>query len=169
MANAKHETTTTVTQAAPPALKRRRPAPKTDAEENLGVRFLSRIDPDEDFSDVSGSAQSQFALENEQSDRHYHYASQVDIGDYKTGVVPYRIEHATKGGVAVRAGTDAAEGETIVSKGLILISCDKEKWQKRNRYNYVKTLKNNEREMKRLQRDRVIGADNDEELEMRGA
>lgn len=136
------------------AQKREKRRPKSDSEEVLGVRFLSRIDPDEDFSDVDGDPRNEFALNNEEPDRHYHYASQEDIASYKGGVVPYRIEHASKDGVSTLMGVgDYKEGEAIVKKGLILVSCDKAKWQKRNRFEYVKTLKTNEAMVRRRQRD----------------
>lgn len=136
------------------AQKREKRRTKSDAEEVLGVRFLTRIDPDEDFSDVDGDPRNEFALDGEESDRHYHYASQDDIAEYKGGVVPYRVEYAGKDGVRVMQGVgDIKDGEPIVKKGLILVSCDKAKWQKRNRFEYVKTLKHNEAQMKRRQRD----------------
>ena len=150
------------TPGAPP-VKRRKPAPESDAAKVLGVKFLTRIDPDEDFSDVDGDPKNQFSLDNEEGDRHYHYASQADVGEYKAGVVPYRVERATKDGVAPLMGADDfKEGEPIVKKGMILVSCDKEKWQKRNRFEYVKTRKTNERMFRTRQSDVDLRRGNDE-------
>lgn len=134
--------------------KRERKRVKSDAEEVLGERFLSRVDPDEDFSDVDGDPRNEFGLLEEESDRHYHYASKEDIDSYLGGVVPYRIERHAEGGAKLLMGVERPQaGEPIAKKGMLLVSCDKAKWQKRNRFEYVQGMKRNESLMKRRQRD----------------
>lgn len=142
--------------AAPaPKPARRSVKRKSDAEEVLGIKFLSRFDPDEDFSDVDGDPTNEFALVDEESDRHYHYAhnSPDDIGAYKGGIIPYRVEHATKDGVRPRMSAEIGEGETIQKRDLILMSCDKALWQKRNRFERQTSLRTNERMFKRRMKD----------------
>lgn len=149
--------------------KRVRRQPASDAIEALGVP-LNRIDPDEDFSDVEGDPTNEFGLLNEESDRHYHWARNTpdDLGYYKGGIIPYRVEHASADGVSPRMSSEFTEGEAIQKRDLVLMSCDKAKWQKRNRYERVQTLATNEGMIKKLQRDRDLRKERgDEDLEMR--
>jgi hypothetical protein len=133
----------------------RRRVRKSDAEEVLGVKFLSRFDPDEDFSDVDGDPQNEFGLREEESDRHYHWARNTpdDIGLYKGGVVPYRVEYAEKDGVRPAMSSEIPIGEPIAKRDLVLVSCDKGLWQKRNRFERSRQVKTNERMFRRRQRD----------------
>lgn len=146
---------------------------KSDIQEMLGVETLSRIDPDEDFSDVDGDPRSDFALADEASDRHPVWVRNHpdDIGDYKSGNVPFRIETATKDGVRVlKDGGQYTEGEPIVKKGHVLMTCDKALWQKRNRLDLKRTHETNNLMFKRKQRDldlRREGALEAERAEMR--
>lgn len=116
--------------------------------------LLERIDPDEDFSDVDGDPKHEFALTNEATDRHYVWAhnSRDGIGDYKGGIVPYRIEHSDDEGVQARMAAEQVKGEMITKRDHVLMSCDLELWQKRNRYERVQTLRTNESMFKRRQR-----------------
>jgi hypothetical protein len=122
----------------------------------LGVP-LDRIDPDEDFSDVDGDPSNEFALDNEESDRHYHWAhrSDDDIGKYLGGSVPYRVErHGDAVSARMRAEfKEGDKGEPIVKRDLVLVSCDKGLWQKQNRSRYVAQQKLNAQMFRRRQRD----------------
>lgn len=127
----------------------------SDAEALFGMP-ISRIDPDEDFSDVDGDPTSEFALDNEESDRNYHWAhnSDDDMGKYIGGQVPYRIERY---GDAVSARMQAEykpgdKGEPIRKRDLTLLSCDKGLWQKQNRARYVDQIKLNAQMFKKRQR-----------------
>jgi hypothetical protein len=126
-------------------------APKTET--------LTRIDPDEDFSDVDGDPRTEFALVNEDPTRHYHWAhkSPDDIGQYKGGVIPYRVEHATADGVAAKMAAEFVEGETIMKRDHVLVSCDKEKWDKLQRYRRKQTTEANESMFKKSQRSVTAG------------
>lgn len=131
-------------------------APKqSDMMRTLGVETLNRIDPDEDFSDVDGDPRNDFALLNEDPDRQYIWVRNHadDIGEYKGGIVPHRIEHAHKDGVTVKMSADQPIDEVITKRGHILMSCDKQLWQKRNRYALAETRKTNDLMFKRRQRD----------------
>ena len=135
---------------------RRTAKPKvSDAEELFGMP-IARIDPDEDFSDVDGDPANEFALENEETARHYHWAhkSDDDIGKYVGGTVPYRIE---RHGEAVSARMSAELGENdkgapITKRDLILVSCDKGLWQKQNRARHVEQTKLNNQMFRKRQR-----------------
>lgn len=124
-------------------------------EEVLGVKFLSRVDPDEDFSDVDGDLRGEFALDNEQPDRHYHWAHNDpnDIGAYKGGQLGYRVEYYVEDGVMARMHAEHTKGEAITKRDHVLVSCDKAMWQKRNRFEHMQTRQNNARMFKRRQRD----------------
>ena len=132
-----------------------RKKPFNQVEEVLGVKFLSRVDPDEDFSDVDGDLRNEFALENEDPTRHYHWAhnNPNDIGQYKGGILKYRVEYTAPGNVEARMRSEFVEGEAITKRDHVLVSCDKAMWQKRNRFEHMQTRKNNERMFKRRQRD----------------
>lgn len=135
-------------------------APKeSDMMRTLGVNTLTRIDPDEDFSDVDGDPRNDFAIDNEESDRQYCWVhnDKDAIGEYKGGIVPYRVEHATKDGVRPRMSAEQPIDEPIEKKGHVLMSCDKALWQKRNRYQLAQTRKTNEQMFKRRQRDLHLG------------
>ena len=131
-------------------------------EEVLGVKYLNRVDPDEDFSDVDGDLRNEFALENEDPTRHYHWAhnNPNDIGQYKGGILKYRVEYYEPGNVEARMRAEMTTGEAITKRDHVLVSCDKAMWQKRNRYEHMQTRKTNERMFKRRQRD--IGGDDAE-------
>jgi len=153
-----------------PETKKSKPARRrklSDAEEVLGTHLM-RIDPDEDFSDVDGDPKTDFALSNTDPNRKYHWASQSDIGNYKSGQLGYKIEHYEEGGVFATLNDEQRLGERIEKKDLILVSCDKAKWQKRNRYEHVQTLQTNEAMIKKLQRTRdmrrELGDDDDSEM-----
>jgi len=135
----------------------------------LGVSSLNRIDPDEDFSDVDGDPRSDFALENEESDREYVYVRNHpdDIGEYKGGVLPYRVEYASKDGVRLRMNAEQPQGEAIQKKGHVLMSCDKALWQKRNRLQLAQTRKTNDLMFKRKQRDVFMFGTDSETQEQR--
>jgi hypothetical protein len=136
-----------------PAKTARAKAPKqSDFFEQFGT--LERIDPDEDFSDVDGDPKNEFALSDEDPDRRYIWAvnSPDGIGDYSGGVIPYRVEHYEEGGVRARMLSDQTQGELITKRGHVLMSCDREKWQKRNRYERAQTLKRNDSMFKNRQR-----------------
>lgn len=138
--------------------KKQKKAPvrrKSDVEETLGVKYLSRVDPDEDFSDVDGDLRNEFALENEDPTRHYHWAHKDpnDIGQYKGGILGYRVEYYEPNGVMARMHSEHVKGEAITKRDHVLVSCDKEMWQKRNRFEHMQTRKTNARMFKRRQRD----------------
>ena len=125
----------------------------------LGVSALNRIDPDEDFSDVDGDPRNDFALINEDPDRSYCWVRNHpdDVGEYKGGIVPYRIEHAEADGVGPKMAAEQPIGEAIQKRGHVLMSCDKGLWQKRNRYALNQTRQTNEMMFKRRQRDLHLG------------
>ena len=144
----------------------------SDMERTLGVKTLSRIDPDEDFSEVDGDPSSNFALDGEASDRHYVWVRNHpdDIGEYKGGLLKYQVEHWEDGGVAPRMSADGTKGEIIQKQGHILMSCDLALWQKKNRLDFKKTSETNAQMFKRKQRDldlRRPGALDAEQAEMR--
>lgn len=133
-------------------------APKTkqsDMMRTLGVETLKRIDPDEDFSDVDGDPRNDFAIDNEEADRQYIWVRNHpdDIGEYKGGIVPHRVEYAATDGVRPRMASEITMGEAIQKRGHVLMSCDKALWQKRNRFQLAKTREHNEMMFKRKQRD----------------
>jgi hypothetical protein len=147
-------------------------AKPSDMERTLGVSSLNRVDPDEDFSDVDGDPRNDFALTNEEDDRNYVWVrnNPDDIGEYKGGIVPYRIEYGADDGVMPRMAAEQPKGEAITKRGHVLMSCDKALWQKRNRYQLNETRKVNNIMFKRRQRDldlRVPGALDAEAAEMR--
>lgn len=127
---------------------------QSDIQQVLGVETLKRIDPDEDFSDVDGDPRNDFAIDNEESDRHYMWVRNHpdDIGEYKGGVVGYRVEYFDDS-VRPRMPGELTKGEPILKRGHVLMSCDKALWQKRNRYQLAKTREHNEMMFKRRQRD----------------
>lgn len=127
---------------------------QSDIQRTLGVETLKRIDPDEDFSDVDGDPRNDFALDNEESDRHYAWVRNHpdDIGEYKGGIVGYRLEYFNEG-VRPRMASELKADEPIQKRGHVLMSCDKALWQKRNRYELAKTHQHNEMMFKRRQRD----------------
>lgn len=124
-------------------------------EEVLGVKYLNRVDPDEDFSDVDGDLRGEFALDNEDPQRHYHWAHNDpnDVGAYKGGLLKYRVEHYHADGVMARMHAEHVEGEAITKRDHVLVSCDKAMWQKRNRFEHMQTRQTNDRMFKRKQRD----------------
>jgi hypothetical protein len=131
-------------------------APKqSDMMRTLGVETLSRIDPDEDFSDVDGDPRNDFALENEDTDRHYVWVRNHpdDIGEYKGGVVGYRVEYAESGGVIPKMASEQVAGDSITKRGHVLMSCDLGQWQKKNRHDLAQTRRTNEMMFKRRMRD----------------
>lgn len=130
---------------------------ESDMMRTLGVDSLSRIDPDEDFSDVDGDPNNDFSLVNEESDRAYCWVRNHpdDIGEYKGGVLPYRVEYATKGGVSPKMAAELKDGEAITKRSHVLMSCDKALWQKRNRSQLARTQEINKRMFKKSQRDWV--------------
>ena len=138
--------------------KAKRPE-ESDMMRTLGVNALSRIDPDEDFSDVDGDPRNDFALINEDPDREYCWVRNHpdDIGEYKGGIVPYRIEHAVKDGVTPKMAAEQPLDEMITKRGHVLMSCDKALWQKRNRYALAQTKRTNDMMFKRRQRDLHLG------------
>lgn len=125
-----------------------------DALKALGVS-LRRFDPDEDFSDVDGDPNGEFALENEAPDRHYHWAhnSVDDVGKYTGGILGYSVEHFEEGGVFARQRSGQVMGEPITKRDHVLVSCPLDRWQKRNRYERAETLKTNRAMFKTRQRD----------------
>lgn len=144
----------------------------SDMERTLGVKSLSRIDPDEDFSDVDGDPGTDFALTDPADDRHYVWVRNHpdDIGEYKGSLLGYRVEHAEKGGVAPKMSSDLTEGEAIQKRGHVLMSCDLALWQKKNRLDFKRTSETNAQMFKRKQRDldlRRPGALEAEQSEMR--
>lgn len=106
------------------------PAPKSQVQE--------RFDPDEDFSDVDGDLRAEFALnpELERPDRHYVWVHNgpEDIGSYKGNVLKYKIEHAEAGGVLPLMTDEIREGEMITRRDHVLMSCDRELFEKRERF-----------------------------------
>src|SRR4051812_41230555 len=123
---------------------------------------IPRVDPDEDFSDVDGDYRTEFALDDETQDptRHYHWAhkSPDDIGQYKGGVLGYRLEHYAKGGVRPLMCADETEGEAITKRDHVLVSCDRALWEKRERFLSKKTKEANERMFKAAQRPITVVA-----------
>lgn len=138
-----------------PAKPVSRKKPFNQVEEVLGVKYLNRVDPDEDFSEVDGDLRGEFALDNEDPQRHYHWAhnNPNDIGQYKGGLLKYRVEYFEDGGVQARMNAGDVKGEAITKRDHVLISCDKAMWQKRNRFEHIETRKTNERMFKRRQSD----------------
>lgn len=128
---------------------------QSDIQRTLGVETLKRIDPEEDFSDVDGDPRTNYALENEEGDRHYAWVRNQpdDVGEYKGGIVGYRVEYYEDGGVQPRMASELTKGEPIQKQGHVLMSCDKALWQKRNRYELAKTREHNEQMFKRRQKD----------------
>lgn len=150
------------------------PRPKvSDIQRTLGVQTLTRFDPDEDFSDVDGDPRNDFALVNEDPSRHYCWVRNHpdDVGEYKGGIVGYRVEYRSKEGVDLKMSGDQSPDEAITKRGHVLMSCDAALWQKRNRYELNETRKHNEMMFKRRQRDLDLRRPNaleEEAMEMRG-
>lgn len=108
----------------------------------LAPQVLERIDLDEDFSDVSGDPGGEFALEGEDLGRHYVFAhnSPEDIATFKRDVCGYQIEYASATGVSPRGARGLIEdGAAITVRDHVLMSCDRAKWEKRQRYLNNKT------------------------------
>ncbi len=108
----------------------------------LAPVVLERIDLDEDYSDVSGDPGGEFSLEGEDLGRHYVFAhnSPEDISTFKRDVCGYQIEYATETGVSPRGARGLIEvGTAITVRDHVLMSCDRAKWEKRQRYLNNKT------------------------------
>ena len=134
---------------------------KVPKEKIVVEKVIQRFDPDEDYSDVDADPRNLFAL-NEDSmdpDRHYHWAhnSPTDIGEYKGGPVGYDIEHYRQDGVRVQMMQEGGEGETVTRKDHVLMSCDRAKWEKRQRFEQRHTQQTNDQMFKRNQRTVVAG------------
>lgn len=126
-------------------------------------KVVERIDPDEDFSDVIGDDITRFALENERSDRHYVWPhnDNDDISKFQAHVLNYMLE--------TYAGDDdehalrprgmkglLKKGDTIAIADHVLMSCDRAKWEKRQRYEASLTRNNNKAKVRQLQEDLVL-------------
>jgi len=132
---------------------------------NAKSRVAERFDPTEDFSDVIGDDLNRFALDNERPDRHYVWPhnSAEDISKFQAHVLNYQLE--------TYAGDDAKgalrpkgmqgllkQGDVIRVADHVLMSCDRERWEKRQRYEATQTMHANKAEATRLQEDHVMEA-----------
>jgi hypothetical protein len=128
----------------------------------LAPQVRKRIDLDEDYSDVSGDPGSEFSLDNEDPSRHYVFAhnSPEDIGAFQRDVCGYQAEVLEPGGVCPKGSKDLIKvGETIAVRDHVLMSCDKAKWEKRQRYLNNHTAIENARRTRELQADTNLEAD----------
>lgn len=128
----------------------------------LAPQVIERIDLDEDYSDVSGDPGGEFSLDNEDRNRHYVFAhnSPEDISQFKRDVCGYHVEQYLEGGVCPRGARGLIEvGEAITVRDHVLMSCDKAKWEKRQRYLNHKTTIDNERAARARQADVNLQAD----------
>jgi hypothetical protein len=108
------------------------PAPKTETVE--------RIDPDEDFSDVDGDLRAEFALSDEAPDRHYVWVHNKPetVGEYKGNLLGYKVEHAEADGVHPTMLYETQPGEAITRRDHVLMSCDRARFEKRERFERMK-------------------------------
>lgn len=98
---------------------------------------LPRFDPDdEDFSDVDGDLNNEFQLVEPDSDRHYVWVHNdpTSLGEYKGSVLKYQTESLAEGGVRHGADPGLVKGETITQKDHVLMSCSRQLWEKRQRW-----------------------------------
>ena len=101
------------------------------------VEALPRIDPDdEDFSDVDGDLNNEFALHDADSDRHYVWVHNdpTSIGEYRGSVLKYVAESKAEDGVHHGGDPGFVNGESITQKDHVLMSCSKALWEKRLRW-----------------------------------
>ncbi len=126
------------------------PRPKAQPK----TEILTRIDPDEDFSDVDGDIRNEFELVDQDPTRVYHWAhsSEADIGQYTGGIVGYKVERSAAGGVGLRQrGVELKDGEVITKRDHVLLSCDKALFDKRQRFLNKKQREDNDRMFKKNQ------------------
>lgn len=103
------------------------------------TQTLERIDPDEDFSDVSGDPGVGFEVLNGDPTRKYAWAhhTREGVADFIGGVVPYEMEYVSDADDAVKLKSGMyglKVGEPLTSRDMVLMSCDRAKWEKRQRY-----------------------------------
>ncbi len=121
-----------------------------------------RIDLEEDFSDVSGDPGSEFSLDQEDSGRHYVFVHNDadDIAQFKRDVCGYELERLRADGPCPKGMRGIlTEGEAIVVRDHILMSCDKAKWEKRQRFLNNKTAIANAQMARARQSDVNLDAD----------
>lgn len=114
--------------------------PKASAK----TETLERFDPKEDFSDVDGDLNNEFALTEEEhnSDRRalWVHNNADAIREYRTGVLKYQPVHD-------------AEGNIITRRDHILMDCDRALFNKRDRYERLENLKQRALMSKQGQKD----------------
>lgn len=119
------------------------------------TQTLERFDPDEDFSDVDGDLRAEFALNEETEDAGRHYVwvhnSEESIGEYKGNVLKYKIEHFDEGAVQPRMAAELKKGEAITRRDHVLMSCDRLLWEKRERFERLKSKKLRDSFLKRAE------------------
>ena len=119
---------------------------------------IPRLDIEEDFSDVMGGDLTRFKLENEVGDRRYAFAEETadDLRRYQSGEmgVRYKIEYY-EGDEAENAlrpvgsiGTGLKKGDMIRVGPHVVVSCDRAKWEKRQRMEASTTMHTNRTRMK---------------------
>jgi hypothetical protein len=104
-------------------------------------------EPEEDFSDVSGNPNAEFALENQDPGRKYCWVhnsreSRLEIQAQTVGWRPVKytgdaLHDPESGMYAVRpVGADGMYqvGEEVVKRDHVLYDCDRSRWEKRRRY-----------------------------------
>lgn len=101
------------------------------------VEVVEPLDPEDDFSDVSGDPGNGFRLLNSDPSRSYIWAhdSKLGISEYQANLLGYVVEKFTAGGVCP-AGMEGfyQEGERIVVRDHVLMSCDRARQEKRTRF-----------------------------------
>lgn len=120
------------------------------------TEVLERIDPeeDEDFSDVDGDLNNEFALSNQDPDKHYVWVhnDRESIGQYKSDVLHYDLVHATEGGAQARSG-GFGEGELVTARDHVLMACSKARFDKKQRFDRTKNVTERKALLQRNRRD----------------
>lgn len=107
------------------------------------TKVVERFDPNEDFSDVNGSHESQFKLENERSDRKYCWPTDTmeDRQRFQGGSDGIRWIPETYAGDEDPKALRPVGSFGLLKKGdlirvgvHVLMSCDRAVWEKRRRY-----------------------------------
>jgi hypothetical protein len=116
---------------------------------------IEPLDPEEDFSDVSGDPNREFKLENQDPTKKYAWGLDTREGrlEMQAHHVKWRpvkyvgdaLNDPESGYYAVRpVGAEGiyAEGEEITKRGHLLFECSRALWEKRHRYVEGEHLKN---------------------------
>ena len=142
----------------------------------IGPQVIERIDLDEDFSDVSGDPNSEFALVapdntpiGPEGDATYCYLWVKNDGDGTTGIPafvaaipPYEVVKYDPKETPVPRGMGPllTEGENVVARDMVLMRCSRALKEKRRRYEAAQHIKRFGHVDRAREGDVVMSADN---------